>query len=158
MSKNLLLAVAILLVGGAVFFFANTPKDASGTPAEPRPAITVYKSPTCGCCGNYATYLKRQGFDVAVVDTRNMGEIKQKYGIPSALESCHTSVIGDYVVEGHIPVEAINKLLGEKPAIAGIALAGMPSGSPGMPGPKSGPFQIHSLSEPGKDGGIYWPF
>ena len=111
--------------------------------------LTVYKSPTCGCCANYIAYLKREGFTVKTVNTKDMGEIKTKYGVPSDMESCHTTVAGDgeYVIEGHIPVEAVLKLLEEKPAVQGIAMPGMPAGSPGMPGRKNGPFTIYKITD-----------
>lgn len=111
--------------------------------------ITVYKSPTCGCCGNYVAYLKREGFDVKVVSVNNMDEIKDKYGVPSGLQSCHTAVAGNYFIEGHVPIEAVNKLLDEKPNIAGISLPGMPGGSPGMGGAKSGLFKIFGIDNKG---------
>ena len=117
--------------------------------------ITVYKSPTCGCCGKYIAYLKNNGANVIVEETEEMNAIKTKYNIPSLLESCHTSVIGDYVVEGHVPVEAIRRLLDEKPLIAGISLPEMPAGSPGMGGTKLVPFGIHTITIDGNDGGIF---
>lgn len=110
--------------------------------------VIVFKSPTCGCCGAYVKYLEKNGVQVDVVDgERQMREIKAKYGVPASLESCHTTLVGDYFVEGHIPVEAVEKLLSEKPAIKGIALPGMPSASPGMPGSKTGPFVIYAVSK-----------
>ncbi len=112
-------------------------------------AVTVYKTATCGCCANYVTYLERSGLEVDAVNVPSLGDIKKQYSIPSDLQSCHTTVIGDYVVEGHVPVEAISKLMSEKPAIRGIGMAGMPSGSPGMPGAKE-PFFIYELTEAGK--------
>lgn len=107
----------------------------------------VFKSPTCGCCEDYIDYLGSQGFQVETVETKDMLSIKQKYNIPSEMESCHTVVIGDYFIEGHVPIETIKKLLEEKPDIEGIALPGMPSGSPGMGGKKLGDFIIYSLSK-----------
>lgn len=113
---------------------------------EDKTKITVFYSPTCSCCQEYLTYLSAQGFQVEKKETRDMLSVKEKYGIPSEMESCHTAVVNDYFIEGHIPVEAIKKLLKEKPKIDGIALPGMPSGSPGMPGPKKGTLKIHGLS------------
>ena len=111
--------------------------------------ITVYKSQSCGCCGIYVNYLKKAGFSVEVKDVLDVAEIKNQNKIPRELSSCHTSIVGKYFVEGHVPYEAIVKLVTEKPDIAGIALPGMPSGSPGMPGAKRGDFVIYSI---GKDG------
>ncbi|MBR9699713.1 DUF411 domain-containing protein [Candidatus Woesearchaeota archaeon] len=109
--------------------------------------VTVFKSPTCGCCVGYATELEKNGFKVKTINTPDMSSIKQKYGIPSNMESCHTSIIGDYVVEGHVPIEAVQELLQDKPDISGIALPNMPAGTPGMPGTKRGPYVIYSLSD-----------
>ena len=95
--------------------------------------------------------MAKQGFEVQITNVEDMSPIKSSYRIPSSMESCHTTVIGDYVIEGHMPIEAIEKLLTEKPAIAGIALPGMPYGSPGMPGSKQGPFVIYALDQ---DGGV----
>ncbi|MFH1650059.1 MAG: DUF411 domain-containing protein [Candidatus Woesearchaeota archaeon] len=109
--------------------------------------VTVYKSPSCGCCVGYVAELEKQGFEVKVVPTENMAPIKEKYSIPSAMESCHTSIVGGYVVEGHVPIDVVNKLLDEQPAIEGIALPRMPVGTPGMPGRKTEPWHIYSLNE-----------
>ncbi len=123
----------------------------SGTKTQfPKQQVTIFKSQSCGCCGAYTNYMQKQGFAVQVNDISNMNPIKMQYAIPAQMQSCHTSVIGDYFVEGHIPVEAIDKLLAEKPDIAGIAMPGMPSGSPGMPGSKE-PFVIYAI---GNDGSI----
>ena len=108
-------------------------------------SATVYKSPTCGCCVKYIPYAKHKGFDIESIQTTNMNQIKQTYGIPSSMESCHTMLVGDYFVEGHVPTEAIDKLLLEQPDIDGIALPGMPAGSPGMPGRKQGDFIIYAV-------------
>jgi hypothetical protein len=113
-------------------------------------AVTLYKNPECGCCEGYVDYLRHHGFEVASKATNDLAEISRKAGIPAELQGCHTAFIGDYVVEGHVPVEAINKLLAERPAIKGITLPGMPAGSPGMPGEKIGPFTIHAVGQDGK--------
>ncbi|MFA4831194.1 MAG: DUF411 domain-containing protein [Patescibacteria group bacterium] len=112
--------------------------------------LTLYKSPNCGCCANHAAYLRRNDFEVEIIETNDMDAIKSENGIPGGEESCHTSVIDGYAIEGHMPVEAIEKLLAEKPDIKGIGLAEMPSGSPGMPGAKKEPFDIYSFTEDGK--------
>jgi hypothetical protein len=96
----------------------------------------LYKNPGCICCDRYANYLRANGFDVTVVEHPNMTLIKQKYGAREDLEGCHSTVIGKYVVEGHVPVAPIKRLLDEKPDIKGISLPGMPEGSPGMSGTK----------------------
>ena len=118
-------------------------------PAAELIPVTLYKNPPCTCCEGYAQYLGQNGFKVDVKPTNDLAEISRKAGVPEELEGCHTSFIGDYVVEGHVPVKTIRKLLDEKPAIAGITLPGMPSGSPGMFGEKTGPLTIYAVSRDG---------
>ncbi len=109
--------------------------------------LTAYMSPTCGCCPIHAGYLKNQGYQVKTELTEDMEQVKQRFGVPEELFSCHTTVVNDgqYFIEGHIPVEAIDELLKSEPAISGIGMPGMPSGSPGMPGPKNGLFEVMQL-------------
>lgn len=112
--------------------------------------ITIYKSLTCGCCDVYSIYVKgKVSPDVKIVDTKGSDEVKRQYGIPKNLESCHTTIIDGYFVEGHIPLEAVEKLLKERPDITGIAMPGMPTGSPGMPGTKNGDFVIYAVNKNG---------
>ena len=118
--------------------------------AEESVAATLYKNPHCACCDEYAAYLRSNGFEVRVVAAPNLTPIKRKYGVSEDLEGCHTTVIGDYVVEGHVPASAMKRLLREKPAIKGISLPGMPEGSPGMSGVKEAPFEILAIT--GEDG------
>jgi hypothetical protein len=118
--------------------------------AAPPPAVTLYKSQECGCCEGHVSHLRRHGFTVTSKQTNELAEISRKAGVPPDLQGCHTAFIGDYVVEGHVPAEAINKLLAERPAIKGIALPGMPEGSPGMTGAKTGPFVIYAIGQNGQ--------
>jgi hypothetical protein len=113
-------------------------------------SVTLYKSPNCGCCSGHAKALEKAGFTVTIEETEDLDLVKQTHNIPVGGESCHTSVIGDYVVEGHVPLEAIEKLLTEKPNIAGIGLPGMPIGTPGMPGRKTAPYEVYQLSADGE--------
>jgi hypothetical protein len=106
---------------------------------------TVWKSPTCGCCSGWVDYLKHNGYRVQVVEVDDVDPVKQRLGVPQTMQSCHTASIDGYVVEGHVPVEAIDMLLKQRPKVTGIAAPGMPSGSPGMPGPKE-PNVIHAFS------------
>ena len=94
--------------------------------------INVFRSPTCGCCGLWIEHMREAGFQVNDQITEDMTAIKEQYGVPENLKSCHTTVVDGYVVEGHIPAEDVARLLTEKPDIAGIAVPGMPIGSPGM--------------------------
>lgn len=109
---------------------------------------TVYKSPGCSCCGGYITELKRQGANVTVneISDNELSAFKTKQGIPADLQSCHTTIIDGYIIEGHMPFEAIVKLRAERPDIKGIALPGMPAGTPGMPGVKMETYSIRTLS------------
>lgn len=108
--------------------------------------VTVYKSPTCGCCEKYVDYLRGNGFAVKAIDENDMDAIKKRYGV-SHLASCHTALVGGYVVEGHVPVWAIRKLLKEKPAITGISAPGMPMNSPGMGEMKKGTLTIYAVTK-----------
>lgn len=113
-------------------------------------SITLYKNPNCGCCEEYAAILRQHGFDVVVEKTNDLDAVKADHNIPVARASCHTSVMGDYVVEGHVPLEAVAKLIQEQPIVAGIGLAGMPIGTPGMPGAKIAPYEVYQLSDTGE--------
>ena len=94
--------------------------------------ITVYKSPTCGCCAGWASYLSTRGFAVTTIDQEDLSALKAKHGITPELRSCHTALVGGYVVEGHVPSADIHRLLEERPAIVGLTAPGMPMMSPGM--------------------------
>lgn len=110
---------------------------------------TVYKSPYCGCCKSYVEFLQGEGVDVQVEAVMDMDPIKRSLGVGKDMESCHTSKIGGYVVEGHVPLDVLQRLLKEKPQIPGIALPGMPTGVPGMPGEKE-KWTIYTLETPPK--------
>ncbi|MEW8629238.1 MAG: DUF411 domain-containing protein [Candidatus Thiodiazotropha sp.] len=111
--------------------------------------IVVYMSPTCGCCNDWVSHLEDNGFSVQVHDRRDMQLIKRKLNVPDKLQSCHTAVIGDYVVEGHVPANDIVRLLREKPAVKGISVPGMPMGSPGMEGPRKDNYDVLIFDETG---------
>ena len=128
---------------------SNVTGDVANDNGNAKAHATVFKDSSCGCCGVYSQYLGKMGYDIEVVESRDMGTVKKEYGVPYTMQSCHTTAIRDYFVEGHVPVEAIEKLMAEKPDIAGIVLPGMPSGSPGMGGSRSGQFVIYAI---GKDG------
>lgn len=146
--------IPLLLILG-IFISSCTSANGTGYASKGiNEKITIYKSSTCGCCVGYAGLLKKQGFQVETIDSQDIYSIKNMYNIPRDMESCHTSVIGNYFVEGHVPIEAIERLLSEKPDIDGIALPGMPSGSLGMVGRKTFPFEIYSIKE-GKPQGIF---
>jgi hypothetical protein len=112
-------------------------------------AVTVYKSPTCGCCKKYVDYLRENGFAVTAIDQNDMDSIKKRYGV-ARVASCHTALVNGYVVEGHVPVSAIYKLLKEKPAIVGISAPGMPMNSPGMGEMKKGTLTVYRIPKAGE--------
>ncbi len=154
--KNKILIFGILIGLSLVFlisynFSSKKESKFSGV------SVKFYYGENCGCCKEYLGYLKRKGFNVKaeVLSEPELVKLKQEFGIPYELSSCHTALIDNYLVEGHVPVEAIEKLLTERAEIKGIALPGMPSGSPGMPGFKTGPFKIYSLTKDGQNGGIF---
>ncbi|MCA0424586.1 MAG: DUF411 domain-containing protein [Proteobacteria bacterium] len=131
---------------GALAVLCTTPVGAAN-----RPNMTMHRSPTCGCCGAWAAYIRRAGFSITIVNESDLAPIKSRAGVPDALQSCHTAFIDGYVVEGHVPVEAIEKMLSERPAITGIAVPEMPTGSPGMEIPmmKPEPFKVIAFSQMG---------
>ena len=118
------------------------------------PEVTVYKSPTCGCCGKWIDHMREKGFKVTTHNRQDMNQIKQEYGVEYKLRSCHTAVVEDYVLEGHIPAEDIRRLLKEKPAVDGLAVPGMPAGSPGMEGKQEEPYEVVAFTK-GKKTTIY---
>jgi hypothetical protein len=140
-------ALLVLLAAAGGGGAGSEPAASTEEPAAAVQAITVHSSPTCGCCGQYEQYLKGEGFEVESKKEDDTTEINGRLGIPEEMWSCHTSIVGGYFVEGHVPVEAIRKLLEEQPQIDGIALPGMPPGSPGMGGDKMEPFTIYSISD-----------
>ena len=106
---------------------------------ETLPKMTVTRDPNCGCCGNWIEYIKAAGFPVELLELDDVMPLKAKLGVPDALMSCHTAEIGGYVIEGHVPAEAVKRLLVERPKAIGIAVPGMPVGSPGMEVPGQTP-------------------
>jgi hypothetical protein len=119
---------------------------------EPLPALTVYKSPACGCCVKWIDYMRARGFSVKTVDVENIAEVKRTWGVPTNLSACHTSVAGNYVIEGHVPAEAVTRFLRERPQVTGIAVPGMPLGSPGMEQPtgRVEPYTVVTFDRTGR--------
>ncbi len=114
--------------------------------AEGGKPVTLYKDPQCSCCEGYADYLRHNGFAVTIVPTHDLALLDKKYGIADDLQPCHISIIDNYVVGGHVPIDVVNRLLSEKPKITGITLPGMPEGSPGMGGTKHGLFTVYVIA------------
>lgn len=110
---------------------------------ESVPLVTVYKSPTCQCCSKWVEHLRASGFAVETRNEAAMNPLKTRLGVPQPLWSCHTAVVGDYVIEGHVPAADIHRLLAEKPKARGLAVPGMPIGSPGMEaGERRDPYDV----------------
>lgn len=126
---------------------------ASSGQQKPKPVpMSVYKSPSCGCCVNWINYMRANGFDPKVQDVENIGALKLKLGVKPDFASCHTTEVGGYVVEGHVPVEVVQRLLKERPKIAGLAVPNMPAGSPGMemPDGRKDRYDILAFTSDGK--------
>ena len=146
--KKFVKPIIILILSVSLFYsfnFIKDKKNASANINNKKLSVEVFKTPSCGCCYGYVLFLEKEKFNVKQTDMRSLHSIKQKYNIPLEMQSCHTTIIGKYFIEGHVPLEAINKLLKEQPDIDGIALPGMPIGTPGMPGKKEEPFVVYQL-------------
>ena len=128
-------ATALALI--AVFGFAMV-EPAGGA----LPTVVVYKDANCGCCSSWIDHLESEGFDVEAHDVTNLSEIKQQNGVAAELGSCHTAIVDGYVIEGHVPAEDMKRLLRERPQVAGLAVPGMPVGSPGMEGSYVENYQV----------------
>jgi hypothetical protein len=115
-------------------------------PAPQGPTVQVYKSPTCGCCGNWVKHLQANGFATRVMDVENLSDIKAEHKIPGPAQSCHTAIVDGYVLEGHVPAADVRRLLKERPAVLGLAVPGMPIGSPGMEVPNVKPSHYNVMS------------
>ena len=137
--------VLALLIGVAIEPQTRTPPAKAAATA-----ITVYRARTCGCCGKWAEHLKAAGFDVTVNLLDNVAYAPGRERVPPSLLSCHTAFVGRYVVEGHVPADVIKVLLRKRPAVEGIAVPGMPQGSPGMESPTPEPYAVIAWDKSGK--------
>jgi hypothetical protein len=122
-------AVTSLLQTGALF-------------AAEKAVITVHKDPSCGCCSGWVKYLHNAGFATKVLDTKDIDAVKKRLGVPDDLAACHTAEVAGYVIEGHVPAAALKRVLAEKPNAKGLAVPGMPIGSPGMEGGKPEKYEV----------------
>jgi hypothetical protein len=147
MKRSISLTLLVLGLGAVV---------ATGVVLQPtrndQPSMVVYKAPTCGCCVKWVEHMENAGFEVETRDMRDMGAIKSQLGVPRAVGSCHTAVIDGYIIEGHVSPEHVERLLEERPKIRGIAVPGMPIGSPGMEGPNAQPYDVVTFDENGLTG------
>jgi hypothetical protein len=147
---------ALLAVAAAACTSADAaPERAADAPAEARadlPTVLVYKTPTCGCCNGWVEHMRAAGFTVDARDVTDIMSVKVDAGVPGAMSSCHTAIVDGYVVEGHVPADQIERLLADRPDIVGIAVPGMPTGSPGMEGRTPEPYQVLSIGRDGSAG------
>ncbi len=141
-------SIFVILVGALMLGLSLSAAAGVSLEGVQQGEAVLYKSATCGCCGVYSQYLMNFGTKLQIVNT-DIQIIKDQNKIPAALSSCHTTIIDGYFVEGHIPTEAIKKLLTERPDIKGIAMPGMPSGTPGMPGSKKESWVIYAVKNDG---------
>lgn len=132
-----------------IALFATGAAAATGT-------MAVYKDPQCGCCEQWADAMEAAGYKVEVRDEADMSAIKTRFAVPPDMEGCHTAVIDGYVIEGHVPLEAVKKLLADKPDIAGIAVPGMPSGSLGMGNDPNASYDVYTIAKAGGQSAVYY--
>jgi hypothetical protein len=137
---------------------AQAPPATSGpAPLQPAvsgpalPVVEVYKDPACGCCSLWMAHLRDHGFTVLTATSTDVAAVKTRHGVPPEVYSCHTAIVDGYIVEGHVPADDIRRLLAERPQVAGIAVPGMPIGSPGMemPGTVSEPYDVLAFDQAG---------
>ncbi len=133
---------AVVLIAGTAFAGLST-KDAGAL------EVTVYKSPTCGCCTKWIAHLEANGFNVNAHDVADLTQVKREHGVRRELTSCHTALVDGYVIEGHVPADDIQRLLQERPDVVGLAVPGMVMGSPGMEGPTSEPYNVLTFDREG---------
>ena len=142
--RNLMLAVVVAALvpwSGAIF---------AGEAQAPRSEeVVVYKSPWCGCCEGWVDHMRANGFEVTVREQEDLSAIKRMSGVPEKLESCHTAFVGGYAIEGHVPADAVERLLAERPPVRGLAVPGMPIGSPGMEGTDPEPYEVKTFTQGG---------
>ena len=160
MRRLPVLSVAALgFLSACVRADAAPERSTAADAASPRqlPTVVVYKSPTCGCCEGWIEHLRAAGFQVDARDVPEYAEllkVKADAEVPNQLQTCHTALVDGYVVEGHVPVEQIKRLLADRPDVVGIAVPGMPMGSPGMEGPSAEPYRVYSWNRDGS-GQVY---
>ncbi len=141
-----------LVLTAAVALLGSASTSTSASTAVAGPAITVYKSATCGCCALWVKHLEEAGFDVSVRETEALQAIKAEHGVGDHLASCHTALIDGYVVEGHVPADDIRSMLASRPDIVGLAVPGMIIGTPGMEiaGQPAQPYQVLAFDREGR--------
>jgi hypothetical protein len=147
-TKHLARGVWVAIAGLAVALTVQLTTSAQ----QQKPVVSVFKSPTCGCCSLWVEHMKANGFDLKVQDVEDINALKTKFGVAPEFSSCHTSQVNGYIIEGHVPAAAVQRLLKERPKVAGLAVPGMPAGSPGMEVPSGlkQPYAILTFDKSGK--------
>ena len=133
-----LLALALAMLGATFGLYAAEQTE-----------LVVYKSPTCGCCKGWVKHMRENNYKVEVHNQQSVQPVKDAMGVPAKLRSCHTAVVEGYVIEGHVPADAVARLLRERPPIRGLAVPGMVMGTPGMEGPRNDPYDIIAFEDDG---------
>jgi len=133
-----------------VFAAAALAAFGAGGIARAAPVVDVYKSESCGCCGKWVDHLRAHGFAVRAHDVPDPAAYRAKFGVPDALGSCHTARVAGYTIEGHVPAREVKRLLAERPAAVGLAVPGMPLGSPGMEAPRNEPYAVLLIDRQGR--------
>ncbi|RED10631.1 DUF411 domain-containing protein [Pontivivens insulae] len=151
LAPALTFAVGTAFLGYASAAHADTQHEAAA-----HGTMHVTKSPTCGCCGAWVALAREAGYEVEVTDTRDVTSVKLENEVPGSMWGCHTAMIDGYVVEGHVPFEALELLLNDRPDVAGIAVAGMPAGSPGMGYDPQAQYEVMAFGGSAGEGAIYY--
>ncbi len=143
--------ITLTAVAGASAIDSFAAKPAAAVESAAKPVVTVFKDPSCGCCKKWVAHLEASGYKVMAVDTGDMAAVKRALGVDAKLASCHTAVVGGYVIEGHVPAADIDRLLKDKPKIAGLTVPGMITGTPGMemPGAKAEQYSVLAFQKNG---------
>ena len=143
MARNIMIAVAVATLASLGLVAAKQ--------RQAGPLVEVFKTPTCGCCSKWVEHMRASGFNVRTTDMNDVSEIKRTRGVPDQLQSCHTAVVNGYVLEGHVPAADVQRLLKDRPAVVGVAVPGMPIGSPGMEvGSTVQPFNVMTFDKQGQ--------
>ena len=149
-----LLVPCVLFALSASAQAPSTTQAPAATPVERLPLVVVHKSPTCGCCTVWAAHMRKAGFPVEIRDEADLAPVKQRLGVPAGKHSCHTAVVDGYFIEGHVPAADVKRLLATKPDAKGLAVPGMPLGSPGMemPDGRTQPYAVELVQRDGTTG------
>ncbi len=150
MSNSKILVIgAIFTIGVAAFLFWPKAQGNVSDIPEGKIEVVMYKNPGCDCCTKWASHMNKEEFFVIEEPTDALMTVKRNVGVPARFESCHTAVVGSYFVEGHVPVEDVQRLLRENPDALGLTVPGMPTGSPGMEGPNPQPYDVYLVAKDG---------